>query len=330
MTTSREAPTARNLTQVPMYQGKLPPLDYEVPHWPGRIMESGGLRLYVREVDGPAPAGEVAVYVHGLGGSSTNWTDLAGLLSVRMRGLIVDLPGFGRSEPPRGYDYTMEAHAAVVTRFVEGLGGGPVHLFGNSMGGAIAMLVAAARPELVRTLTLVSPAVPDLRPNPWRASDPRLPLAFLPIVGRPARRSLAALTPRQRAEQVIRLCFAHPEEVPPQRIAAAEAEYAERLATPWAAAALGRSTVGLIKSWLVRRPNSLWTIAGRITAPTLVIWGTEDRLVSVRKAPRLAALLERGRLLVLPRTGHVAQMERPERVARAVLGMASAIDDGRW
>lgn len=334
MTTRPELPPApprrANLTQIPLYTGPLPPLDLDVPHWPGRVATDGAGQLYVREVDGPGPDAPTAVFVHGLGGSSTNWTDLAGLLSERMRGLIVDLPGFGRSEPPRGYPYTLEAHAEAVTRFAEHLGAGPVHLFGNSMGGAISMLVAAARPDLVRTLTLVSPAVPDLRPRLSRVSDPRLPLAFVPVLGNRARRSLAALTPRERADQMIRLVFAHPDEVPPQRLRAAEEEVVERLTMPWARAALGHSTAGLLRSWLARKPRSLWTVASRITVPTLVVWGTEDRLVSVRKAPRTAGLIPRGRLLVLPRTGHVAQMERPETVARAVLGMVDASERGQW
>src|SRR5829696_4503071 len=88
VTISRDATTARHLTDVPRYQGSLPSLDHEVTEWPGRLVESGGMRLYVREVQGPGPDCEVAVFVHGLGGSSTNWTDLAGLLSGRMRGLI--------------------------------------------------------------------------------------------------------------------------------------------------------------------------------------------------------------------------------------------------
>ena len=313
-----------------MYAGPLPSLDEDVNEWPGRTVESGGMRLHVRQVEGPGPDLATAVYVHGLGGSSTNWTDLAGLLSGRMRGLIVDLPGFGRSEPPRGYDYTLDAHADAVSRFIAGLGSGPVHLFGNSMGGAIAMMVAASRSDLVRTLTLVSPAVPDLRPNPWRASDPRLPLAFLPIVGARARRSLAAMSVQERTEQLLRLCFAHPERISPRRIAAFEAEATERMGMPWARAALGRSMVGLLKSWMVRRPNSLWAVAGRINAPTLVVWGSDDKLVSVRKAPRTARLIRQGRLLVLPDTGHVAQMERPETVARTVLGMIDAVDARRW
>jgi pimeloyl-ACP methyl ester carboxylesterase len=60
------------------------------------------------------------------------------------------------------------------------------------------------------------------------------------------------------------------------------------------------------------------------------VWGAKDRLVTVRKSPRTAQLLQHGRLLVLPNTGHVAQMERPATVARAVLGMWEYAADGRW
>jgi hypothetical protein len=68
------------------------------PYWPGREVAVGTERLHVRET--PGPAGETAVFVHGLGGSSNNWTELAAALSGRCRGLAVDLPGFGRTPPP--------------------------------------------------------------------------------------------------------------------------------------------------------------------------------------------------------------------------------------
>lgn len=324
-TRSRPAGSPR---QLPTFDGELPPLDHDRVAWPGRELLVGPVPMHVREV--PGPAAETGVYVHGLGGSSTNWTDLAALLSVRMNSLLVDLPGFGHSRPPAGYDYTLRSHTGAVAGFIDGLGRGPVHLFGNSMGGAIAMLVASQRPDLVRSLTLVSPAVPDLRPRPGRLSDPRMALVWLPVVGGRARRALAALSDRERAEQLLRLCFAQPELIPPQRVAAAAAEFRARRAMPWSSAALGRSMVGLVRTWLARKPASLWTAASRITAPTLVIWGTEDRLVSVRKAARTAAALRNGRLLVLPRCGHVAQMECPEPVARATLGMLDAAPAGRW
>jgi pimeloyl-ACP methyl ester carboxylesterase len=74
----------------------------------------------------------------------------------------------------------------------------------------------------------------------------------------------------------------------------------------------------------------LWAVAPTVTAPTLVVWGVRDRVISVRRAARIARLLPRARLLVLPRTGHVPQMERPVAVAKAVLGMWETVEAGRW
>ncbi|MEU5693731.1 alpha/beta hydrolase [Actinosynnema sp. NPDC020468] len=327
MTDTLEASRAA-VTHVPLSATSLPPLDTTIDPWPGDCVDVAGHRVHVRRT--PGPTGSTAVYVHGLGGSATNWTDLSAQLSPFAAGHALDLPGFGRSEPVDGYDFSMTTHAEVVATFIESLGTGPVHLFGNSMGGAIALITAATRPELVRTLTLVSPAVPDLRPSLRRVSDPRLPLAFLPVLGARVRAQLALVTPEERTQQMLRLCFADPSAVPPGRIAQSHEEYTERSAQPWAGLALGRSTTELIRTWLVPRSRSMWQLPPRITAPTLVVWGTEDRLVSVRKAPRLAKVLPKGRLLVLPRTGHVAQMERPVTVARAALGMWESVDAGTW
>ena len=308
-----------NLTHVPLSRTPLPPLDTAIPPWPGGQVDLGASRLHVRRT--PGPDSMTAVYVHGLGGSATNWTDLAAQLSGFAAGVAVDLPGFGRSEPPEDFDYSLRAQADAVVGLLHGLGTGPVHLLGNSMGGAIALFIAAECPELVRTLTLISPAVPDLRPLLSRLSDPRLPLAYLPVIGQQVRRQLAALTPMERAEQLMRLCFADASQVPQHRKLEAAREFAERAALHWSASALERSAIGLFKAWLVPRSRSLWTIAPQVRMPTLVVWGAQDRLVTVRKALRTARSLPRGRLLVLPRTGHVAQMERPVTVARAVLGM---------
>jgi pimeloyl-ACP methyl ester carboxylesterase len=316
------------ITHVPLSIAPLPPLDTTIEPWPGDYVEIAGHRVHVRRT--PGPTGSTAVYVHGLGGSSTNWTDLAAQLREHVDGHALDLPGFGRSEPIDGYDFRMATHARVVIEYIESLGRGPVHLFGNSMGGAITLMAASTRPDLVRTLTLVSPAVPDLRPSLRRVSDRRLPLAFLPVVGPRVREQLAAVTPRERTHQMLRLCFAEPHSVPPHRIAQSDHEYTERSAQAWAGNALSRSTIDLIRTWLVPRSKSMWLLPPKIAAPTLVVWGTEDRLVSVRKAPRVARLIPRGRLLVLPRTGHVAQMERPVSVARAVVGMWEAVERRAW
>ena len=291
--------------------------------WPGREVTSGGVTLHVRET--PGPDGVPAVYVHGLSGSATNWTDLAALLSTRAAGTAVDLPGFGLSRPPATRDYSPAGHADALLCFLAGRGR-PVHLLGNSLGGAIALAVAARRPELVRTLTLVSPAVPDRRPDPRRVSDPRLVLALLPWVGERARAELAAMDPRTRAEQVVALCFGDPSCVPEHRLAETIAEIAARGRQEWARDAANRTAVSMLAGWFRR---DLWLLAARVQAPTLVVWGDRDRLVAPRLAARTTRAL-RGRLLMLPGVGHVAQMESPDVVARAVAGMWDAVAAGTW
>jgi pimeloyl-ACP methyl ester carboxylesterase len=82
--------------------------------------------------------------------------------------------------------------------------------------------------------------------------------------------------------------------------------------------------VGFLRAYLPGA-NSQWRLAQRIMAPTLVITGRQDRLVDVRVAPAVARVIRDSRLLVLDRVGHVAQMERPVMVARAVAGMLDEV-----
>ncbi|HWC81937.1 MAG TPA: alpha/beta fold hydrolase [Pseudonocardiaceae bacterium] len=327
---STAAPARPLLTRVPLSTDPLPPLADPIDPWPGREVRLRGKTLYLRETPGPDD-GVPAVYVHGLGGSATNWTELAGQLAGRSPGVAVDLPGFGRSRPhSRARQELTDLADIVVGVITEVAGGGPVHLVGNSMGGAISLLVAAGRPDLVRTLTLISPAVPDLRPSVRRLSDPRLPLAYLPVIGRRARRAIAATSSAERADQMLRLCFAEPDKVSQSRIDLAIEEFEERVGQPWAGPALGMATTSLFRAWMTFGRGSLWAVARRVLAPALVVWGAQDRLVSVRKAPRTASALPNARLLVLPNTGHVAMMERPATVARATLSMWEAAATGEW
>ena len=282
------------------------------PVWPGSVVGD----LHVRR----GPAGrEPGLFVHGLGGSATNWTDLMGLLEGAVAGEAVDLPGFGRSAPPARGRYTVGAHARAVVAHLERGGRGPVHLFGNSLGGAVSTRVAADRPDLVRTLTLVSPALPNLRRT--KGSDPRLPLLLLPGLARLAERQLATRTPEQRARAVLELCYGDPRTIPPERMAEAVQEMARRSALGHSQDAFTASLRGLIRTYLTRGDRSPWAAATRVQAPTLLVWGDRDRLVDVAIAPRAASTYPDVRLLVLPGVGHVAQMERPETVARAFLGM---------
>ncbi|MGH3492213.1 MAG: alpha/beta fold hydrolase [Sciscionella sp.] len=321
----------RQLFDLPKSTAELPELDGNAPAWPIFQVPTADALLAVRRTPGPGNDAGLAVYVHGLGGSSSNWTDLAGQLSCRVRGLAVDLPGFGGSVPVPGRAITPRSQADAVIGLIEAESpGNAVELFGNSMGGLVSAIVAARRPELVRSLTLISPAVPDLRPDPHRMSDPRLALAMLPVIGNPVRRRLAELSAEQRTQQMLELCFARPELVSAARRAEAIEETCERMRQPWASAALSSATLGLLGAWMRLGPRSVWHLLRAINAPTLVVWGTEDKLVTVAKAVRTARAIPAARLLVLPDTGHVAQMEEPVAVARAALGMWESAMRGQW
>jgi len=302
-----------------------PPLEGVVPAWPGEHVWVDGSATYVRRTPPTSVDAEPALYVHGLGGSSLNWTDLAYLLRDRLDGEAVDLPGFGLSDPARSY--AIPAMADRIIRWIEHSGRGPVHLFGNSLGGAITVRVAGTRPDLVRTLTLVSPAMPFM--DPRRSMQARLlPLLLVPRVERLAARRLAAISPEVLAQQVMSACFADPTVVPEQRVLEAVAEISRRYEAPWFVDAYLRTLRGLVGSFLrsyLPGPNSMWRVAERITAPTLVITGRQDKLVDVRVAPAVAKLIADSRLLVLDNVGHVAQMECPLLVARAAAHMLDEV-----
>ncbi|MBA2555231.1 MAG: alpha/beta hydrolase [Geodermatophilaceae bacterium] len=301
---------------------RLPDLAPLLPPWPGELVDldgAAGGTVFLRRTPARSEAAEPALYVHGLGGASTNWTDVAGLLAERFDGEAVDLPGFGRSPAaPRG-DYSIQARVRVVSRLIEVRERGPVHLLGNSLGGLVSLLVAASRPDLVRTLTLISPAMPAFRP-PGR-SDPMIPLLLLPGLSRLVERRLSRLSPEERARAVIDLCFADPSRIPQQRLAEAAAEVSRRAELPWAMDAFTASLRGLVRTYFSRGPGSPWRMARLVQAPTLVIWGDKDRLVHVSTAPRTADAIPAARLLVLPNIGHTAQLEDPRSTARAVLGL---------
>ncbi|MFC9234770.1 alpha/beta hydrolase [Streptomyces decoyicus] len=265
--------------------------------------------------DGAGRDREPALCVHGLGGSSQNWSDLMPLLADRVDGEAIDLPGFGQSPPPDDGNYSVSAQARAVIRYLDAAGRGPVHLIGNSMGGAASTRVAAVRPDLVRTLTLISPALPELRPQ--RTAVPTALLAVPGIAGLFGRLT-HDWTPERRTREVLALCYGDPGRVSPEGFNAAADEYARRLELPYFWEVMERSARGLVNAYTLGGQHNLWRQAERVLAPTLLVYGGRDRLVSFRMARRAAAAFRGSRLLTLPEAGHVAMMEYPETVARAV------------
>jgi pimeloyl-ACP methyl ester carboxylesterase len=328
---SGAAPTP--LSAVPSHT-PLPSLDTVRPPWPGKSWPVSGGEVFVRSTPYTGPVDESdaggpperALYVHGLGGASTNWTDLAALLAVRVEGWAIDLPGFGQSQPPPRGRYSVRGHVQTVVEMLEQVAalpgdaaGQPVHLLGNSLGGLVSVLVAARRPDLVASLTLISPAMPVYRVP--AAFSRALLLLLLPGIPSLAERRMAGMEPEEHVRAMVSMCFGDPSNVPPERVEQAIAEMRERAEQPWADRALTRSMRALITSYLRVGGRNAWRLARSLRPPTLVLWGSKDRLVEPRLAPRLAAAIPDARLAVLDGVGHVAMLEDPETTARLVLGM---------
>ncbi len=283
----------------------------------GERLGTVGLHRITLTVRSRPPAREglpPALYVHGLGGSSQNWSALMPLLDGLVDSEAVDLPGFGDSPPPDDGDYSVTGHARAVIRYLDAAERGPVHLFGNSLGGAVATRVAAVRPDLVRTLTLVSPALPEIRVQ--RSAVPTALLA-LPGVASLFTRFTRDWSAEQRVRGVTALCYGDPGMVTPEGFRDAVEEMERRLALPYFWDAMARSARGIVNAYTLGGQHGLWRQAERVLAPTLLVYGGRDQLVSYRMAQRAARAFRDSRLLTLPQAGHVAMMEYPETLATA-------------
>ncbi|MFC9925554.1 alpha/beta fold hydrolase [Streptomyces sp. NPDC127190] len=269
-----------------------------------------------------------ALFVHGLGGSSQNWSQLMAELDGVVDSEAVDLPGFGDSPPPDDGNYSVTGHARAVIRYLDAADRGPVHLFGNSLGGAVATRVAAVRPDLVRTLTLVSPALPELR-----IQRSAVPTGLLGVPGIAAlfTRLTREWTAEQRVRGVMALCYGDPSRVSPEAFRYAVEELERRQRLPYFWDAMARSARGIVDAYTLGGQHGLWRQAERVLAPTLLVYGGRDQLVGFRMAHKAARAFRHSRLLSLPDAGHVAMMEYPELVAgafRELLAAAGEEDPG--
>ncbi|MDN3264966.1 alpha/beta hydrolase [Streptomyces sp. CSDS2] len=283
----------------------------------GERLRSVGLPGVTLTIRSRRPAREglpPALYVHGLGGSSQNWSSLMAELADAVDSEAVDLPGFGDSPPPDDGDYSVTGHARAVIRYLDSSGRGPVHLFGNSLGGAVATRVAAVRPDLVRTLTLVSPALPELRIQRTAVSTG---LLGVPGIAALFTRLTKEWTAEQRVRGVMGLCYGDPGRVTPKAFQLAVEELERRLRLPYFWDAMARSARGIVNAYTLGGQHGLWRQAERVLAPTLLVYGGRDQLVGFRMAAKAARAFRHSRLVTLPDAGHVAMMEYPDVVAGA-------------
>jgi 4,5:9,10-diseco-3-hydroxy-5,9,17-trioxoandrosta-1(10),2-diene-4-oate hydrolase len=266
-----------------------------------------------------AGSGRPLLLVHGVGESSAYWRGVLPRLADRYTVYAPDLPGYGDSAPlgSQAEDGpTPERFAAEMADFLDAVtdpDAGPAVVVGHSLGGSVALELALRHPERVSHLVLEDAAGLGYYVNP--ALRALTTPGYGDVAGRVGRTPTGAL---HRAWARVPLMFAQPQLAPPEWVAEQR-----RLATlphhlPTSLTALRAQVGAFAQRWVLL--NEL----DRIRVPTLVLWGAQDAVVPVYQAHAAVARLAQGRLVVVPRCGHVPHLERPEQFLDAVLAFDGA------
>ncbi|MEO6471155.1 MAG: alpha/beta hydrolase [Aeromicrobium sp.] len=274
----------------------------------GYISDLGGPVHWI-DFGGPADATPM-VFVHGLGGSHLNWALIGKALAEGRRAVAIDLHGFGLT-PGRRTTSTVQANAKLLDRFLREVIGTPVILVGNSMGGLISIMQAAAHPETVTGLVLVDPALP----MPKRLPDPGVAATFVvyavPGLGEVSMRAMQRrLSPEELVHRIINLCFADPGRANPQMIEIGANLVRERQQI----ARKEESFLGAARSLmkLLMGRAKIESLMDSVDVPVLLIHGEDDRLVPIASAQRVADARPWWETSFLPGIGHTPQLEDPE------------------
>ncbi len=248
-----------------------------------------------------------------------NWLALAPLLTGSYRVLAIDLAGHGLTRSDgRGSD--VHANARLLTAFLGLVAGGPAVLAGNSMGGMISVLAAAAEPAAVSALILVDPALPFRPSLPDPAVAAMFALTGVPVLGRATLSRVAALPPAAVVDGALALCCADPARVPPDVVARHVDVARQRQDNPDAGSGMASATRSVVATAGLGRGALAYRRALRsVTQPVLLLHGEADRLVPVSAARAAARAHPDWTLVVLPGAGHAPQLEVPAECARAIL-----------
>jgi pimeloyl-ACP methyl ester carboxylesterase len=257
-----------------------------------RDVTARGIRMRVLEagLDRPSPL----ILIHDFFGSSLEFDDVIDSLARRFHVIVPDLPGFGESEKPSPskYAYGIESFAEAIADLIAAYGVGRACVAGHGLGGAVALTLATHHAELVTRLALVAPRCYPF-PLTWRA---RLPL--LPVIG-------SVVFKQLYGRRVFRNYFQRDVHslgsgVPWDRI--------DRLYDHFNSPSARESAHAVLRSMLDTRP--VVARIPRVSRPTLVIWGRDDRLAPASFALKLAREIPDARLELFD-TGHSPHEERP-------------------
>ena len=242
-------------------------------------------------------SGEPLVLLHGSGANKDNWTPIAKLLTPHFRVIAPDLPGYGDSSKPAETHYRVPDQVIRLGQFLDALKLERVHLGGNSMGGFIAAAYAATNRARVQSLWLLAPG--GLRTA--EESEVRR------IYRETGQSPLFSQKPED-FDRVLAYVFAKPPFIP----YGIRKVLAERAVENY-------PLHSRIYDEIAKDSLQLEALLPGLAAPTLVLWGAEDRVTDPSGAEVVKRLLPRAQIAILPGVGHIPMIEAPKQSARLFL-----------
>jgi pimeloyl-ACP methyl ester carboxylesterase len=241
--------------------------------------------------------------IHGYTASTYVWKTVAPMLADRHFHVIaVDLLGFGYSDKPAWFDYTITSQARMIERLMDRLGIGRATLVGSSYGGAVASTVALDYAERVEKLVLVGSVC-----NDEAKAHPLLKLAAIPGLGE-------LITPFVADSKAL-LKLRMQGTIAPVNHHLITRERIEAVHRPLNAADGHHSLLQTARNWDACRVEA---DANLINQPTLIIWGEEDNVIAIHNGEKLQQEILNSRLVVLKNCGHVPHEEKPEQFVELV------------
>jgi len=273
-------------------------------------LQADGLQIrFWRAGSGPA-----LVLVHGLLGYSFSWRGAIPILAHEREVFVPDMPGAGFSECRAGLDFRLIGAARRLLAFLDASGIDSCDLVGSSYGGSTAIMLAGQARSRIRKLVLVSPA------NPWsRIGRKRLALLRNAAVARLFPTLARAAHPMHR--YLVRRMWGDPGLVTKETL--------DGYILPLVRRGVFEHAGKIVQTWhadMRDLESSLPKIAG---IPTLLVWGSRDRVVDLRSAEIMAQRLPGARVAVMKGAGHLPYEENPEefsRIVREFLGDVRSTD----
>ena len=257
------------------------------------LIRVNGTELYYEDTGGDLPP---IVFSHGLLWSARMFEAQIARLRGQYRCIAYDHRGQGRSKADPARSISMETCTDDAIALIQDLGLGPCHFAGLSMGGFVAMRIAARRPALLRSCILLETSA-DPEPPASRRKY-RLMSAMFRTLG-----------PAPVAGSIMKIMFGESYFTDPSKAAQAKAMRAELVGL--------RRDVWRAVNGVLERDGVYDEIAG-IKLPTLVVVGEEDRATVPAKAERIAAQIPGAKLVRIPRAGHTSSVEQPEAVSDSI------------